>query len=64
MKATHVCILELLNQASIVSMGDKFNLQRISIFSLQYSPIKTCKVSSYVDLYRQDSCSDGIPLSE
>lgn len=64
MKATHVCILELLNQASIVSMGDKFNLQRISIFSLQYSPIKTCKVSSYVDLYRQDRCSDGIPVSE
>lgn len=64
MKATYVCILELLNQASIVSMGDKFNLQRISIFSLQYSPIKTCRMSSYVDLCKQDRCSDGIPVSE
>lgn len=34
MKIKHVCLVELLNQANIVSMGDKFNLQITSIFIL------------------------------
>lgn len=46
-KTKYLCNAELLSQATKVSIGDEFNLQRISMFTWWYNSIKICKVGNF-----------------